>query len=235
MRMLRKAGQMLGLDDPNTAIDSLVNPTTAPLVSIFKSKAAREAATQRFRERAAAINPTFGGAGYQFAREYPRVAAHMSPIAIPDAAVPMQALGIAVVPQGKVQLPVPVGITESGVRAADRDALQAVDTLYHEGAHVAQALGNSDMRQLYTLADDLAGYHGNPFEQSAQYIGRKAATPEYLPPPKKPLNATKGLENLSLIGGNNHPSAIALKELLKKRTGREPQFNMPKRNPIVEK
>lgn len=238
VRMLRKAGQFLGLDDPQTAVDSLTNPLemTAPLVSIFKNKAAREAATEMFRTRAAQVSPTYGGVGYHFANDYPRIAAHMSPMKIPQLeALGADALGAAAIPNGKVTMPLPVGITPLGVEVGTHDAPQAMNTLYHEGTHVAQALGNSDTRKLYSLADDLAGYHGNPFEQSARYSGDLASTPNYLPRPKQPLNAMKGLENLSLIGGNNHPSAQALTQILRKRLGRDPEFNLPKRHPIIEK
>src|SRR5688572_23088749 len=73
--MLRSLTKFV-MPDETGEITGLVNP----LISIFKSKLAREAATAGFRKNVDSMGiPNLRLAGEAFADRYPRVAAHINP------------------------------------------------------------------------------------------------------------------------------------------------------------
>jgi hypothetical protein len=140
-------------------------------VSIFPDKAARLVGNDVANEAASKLPQVFKQAWQEFSGKYPRIAAHAKPYVINPVSAFMTGLekgteGVTDIPSGHVTSPVPIGITSTGLteRTSPTDAL---GLLTHEGTHVAQALGNSDLKTLYRAANKLTGYAQNPFEQAA--------------------------------------------------------------------
>lgn len=192
IQLLRKATGVFG--DPTDVVGQLA-PT--PLVSIFKDKAAREASTTLFRNAGkilGSFSSPLAEAVEQFATKYPRIAAHIdlrgTPMPIPPKNKAYGRTPDAVTQSvvGKVKDRIPIAITEGGINAIARSPNNAKRYLAHEGTHVAQMLGNSDMAKLYAGSHKVYGYHNNPFEQRAVNAGAKAEGPskDYLGRPFVP-------------------------------------------------
>jgi len=194
---LRRVGELLGVDDPQSQAMQLGAPT--PLVSLFKDKAARVASTNTFRNAARALPNRLIDALDEFAGKYPRVAAHMRPIpAGPFESAPSTAAWVATPYKGTplATQPRTVSFTPVGrasVTVSEDPMLglaRARKQVFHEGTHVAQGLGNKDFGRLYDLTNDLVGYEKNPFEVVARYEGG-ASMP-------RPQNAIKVLKEHAL-------------------------------------
>lgn len=177
MQALKKLVRFTGVIDPNENIQSLMNPMAAPLVSIFKNKAARMASTAEFLEQVKRLGPNIGQAGEEFAEKYPRVAAHAWPMEESGYhRYPPDTPAAADIPYGKVERRIPIEFTDNpSGRASAKSLPESRANMFHEGTHVAQALGNSKAVELYDEAERLLGYNHNPFEQTANYAGSKAA------------------------------------------------------------
>ena len=163
---------MLGGDDPNSQVMSTMNPIEAPLVSIFKDRAARELGTQAFLDSAKSHVSSIQDAANWLASKYPRVAAHMR---IDPAISEESSLGFVQPPtinNGGVTEPLTMSYTQKGITNRSPNDIKA--TMAHEATHVAQALGNKDMPLLYTLANQVAGYQANPFERMAEARAKSA-------------------------------------------------------------
>lgn len=159
--LLRKAVGWSGVNDPESAMMGIASP----LVSIYKDKAAREAGGAIYKEMAEKLGPKVNEALLYFENRYPRVAAHLRPKAMSAAELGSDtARGVAVVPNGKVTKPITIGISPAG---ASKSLPDVVNTVFHEGTHGAQALGNSKSDRLYDLADELVLNHQNPLEANA--------------------------------------------------------------------
>lgn len=155
------------------------------LISIYKTKAARQAGTKLFVDRALdSGSEALASAAQWFAERYPRVAAHMNlvPKPIPNYVSPLSGEPVAAhirTPKGKVERPLDVEITQSGFdrmtptsgNTYQRQKAEALNTLGHEGTHAAQALGNSDFNSLYNAMNMVTGYEHNPFEITARARG----------------------------------------------------------------
>lgn len=201
-RGLRTASKWLGLGGLGPAENPIPMETgvVAPLISIFKDKAARMLSTEAFKDSAAAAAQKMGAPAVQeaaerFAGQYPRVAAHMRILDAPKVGTWSGEAGVS--PYG-VTDPVPVRFHTRGVASLQDPSFgfaNALDTIYHEGTHVAQGLGNKDLRQLYAYANDVVGYDRNPFEISAFNTGEAAA--KGLPRPTHPYNAIEGLRQIT--------------------------------------
>lgn len=167
-KIARKAMEWAGLDTPKGQIETAVSP--APLVSIFKNKIAREAGTKLFKEAGNQFKPAMKDAINSFARDYPRIAAHIKPEAVQ---MPKGIYASTMGPRGKVEKAIPIGynVNESNFLNNMNDAR---NTVYHEGTHAAQALGNKDFDRLYGNAEKLVGYHNNPFEKQARKAGLRS-------------------------------------------------------------
>jgi len=183
LTLLRKAVGLSGITDPESAMMGMATP----LVSIYKDKAAREFGGRVYKRLADKFSPTMREAFMQFEQKYPRVAAHMRPVRVTQEMMESpSALGMIEVPPDKVTKRMRVGIPPAGQNQGYFDSL---NTVFHEGTHAAQALGNSDSSDLYDLADELVANDQNPFEVNAirkgYLAGQKAAKSvgmEYHPP-----------------------------------------------------
>jgi hypothetical protein len=171
-----------------------------PLISIFKNKAARMAGTEAFRKKAKELMSflieEYGAEGLaknidtateEFARRYPRIAAHtdLKPAIFPGTTY----RGAVLNEPGKVVRPVPTEFGSASIghrRPEDLD--KVMTTMFHEGTHVAQALGNSKFNELYNKANQLGkeaiskdripfaaadAYLDNPFEITARASGHR--------------------------------------------------------------
>ncbi len=192
---------MLPEGDPFDAVNPMPGGALAsPLITIFKNSVARKKATEVFKAAAAT---RFGGnaaqAAEHFANKYPRVAAHIDPKAL-GPAISRGQRATAFVPEGTVKEPVKVGITDEGLAASHDSMREALLTMYEEGAHVAQALGDSNMSRKYVLANKLAGYDANPFEVSAKGSAERAVGKQVMHRP-----AARGLNRLA----NSQPASEA--------------------------
>jgi hypothetical protein len=173
----------------------------ADAVTMFATPAARKVATEKFLQSAKNLNiPNMEAAADTFASKYPRVAAHMNispevgnPHATAELSIPM----IGVQPEK----PLAVQLSDYGRNAADTSLEAAIDMMFHEGTHAAQALGNNRMGPLYGNASHLTGYTNNPFEVNARRAGDLATGKEVGPyrnvidqlkdvvnPPKGPID-----------------------------------------------
>lgn len=176
-------------------------PSVAPLVSIYKNKAAREVATEAFRRTAyrqpwqqaahGTSNTNLAIAVNTFADKYPRVAAHMN--ISPQAPMQHRALASIELPEATMTRPLDMQIGMKGRKLFENDLDAAVNTMFHEGTHVAQALGNKDTTPLYSYAEDVVGYRNNPFEVNARRAGDKAIGRDVAPY----RNATSQLVDIS--------------------------------------
>lgn len=189
-QLIRRAVDIMGVKDPNQ-IMGMASPleAAAPLVSIYPTKGIRAAATRRFLEAAKEFPPQLREALGSFAEGYPRIAAHMNPIAGPQTNA--TAAATTGIPLGKVTRPLTVNFTPKGIAEAENIANLHVGSLAdeyvrHEGTHVAQALGNSNMGELYQNSSNIGGYVNNPFEMTASSVGRAAKHGSTW---RKPLNA----------------------------------------------
>jgi hypothetical protein len=167
-RALRSLARFAGLDDPNTDIFNTVNP----LISIFKNKAARELSTKAYLESAKHFGPVVEQAAQIFASRYPRVAAHAR-LDRDLTALPVS-VAYTDVPVGRVVKPVPIKFGPLVPSLIKDDPDLAKELVFHEGTHVAQALGLPQMQSIYRLARMLMGYHKNPLEAAAFHRGLRA-------------------------------------------------------------
>jgi hypothetical protein len=202
---------------------------------------ARVAATNEFREQGWRLPGMLPQAAEDFATQYPRVAAHM---ALKESAakgtpstVSGKTLAFAATPYGKVEQPVPVGFTPAGVEATMPSLSRTPEAAYnkakelvtHEGTHVAQALGNTDYKDLYHTAKEITGYRGVPFEVQARRAGTAAAGAKphwdtYSAPYK---NAIEGLQQVvdqvgqepGLYSPDAKMAAIDIRNILQRRKG----------------
>lgn len=153
-----------------------------PLISIYKNPETRAWATEMFKKLMADLGPEYAAAGEHFAENYPRIAAHIYPTAM-EARQPGQ-LAAAFVEPGRVKAPVKVGFTPQGLAKGAENGREALDQIYHEGAHVAQGLGNHDMYELYNAAHNTFGYEANPFEvaarDAADRLGQRGRTTPFI-------------------------------------------------------
>jgi hypothetical protein len=153
---------------------------SAPLVSIYKDAAERMAGTQKFLNTAKTLNPKVGEAAEWLAAKWPRVAAHMriNPklISTSSAENPEMVLARTNTPPARVTEPITIDYTALGLKDNIGDVR---NTMAHEATHVAQSLGNSRTSTLYRMANDLTGYHNNPFEQTARARGEVAQDGDY--------------------------------------------------------
>lgn len=163
----------------------------SPLISIYKDKASREAATQEFldsvrhftninaSELPDHVRALWANAAESFTSKYPRIAAHVrqSPHLGEYRTNTGASAGAAVdTPIDRVKEPLTLSLFRPGSRVIAKDPNAATDMMHHEMTHVAQSLGNRDADPLYWAADDVVGYQYNPFETSARLAGAKAVT-----------------------------------------------------------
>ena len=187
----------VGADDPSSAMIPDPSPLSmgaAPLISIFKNaagvpmKALREAGTKAFQKAAKATGiPGLDDAAELFARKYPRVAAHMKPVANTTYGLPAMAQTKS--PYGKVFEPIEVAFSP--------EQPYPLNVMAHEGTHVAQSLGNKDALTLYDLVNEHKdlGYPRNQFEKPANWAGEQMEpTPAHWGQvTKRPKNAITSL------------------------------------------
>lgn len=151
-----------------------------PLVSIYKNKAARELGTKAFEKSAEGMHPFFQLAAKKFAQRYPRVAAHMKLSHTGDELQTIKlgdAIAFADIPEGKINKKVKILIGKPGLEQGEKRFKDAMSTVFEEGAHVAQGLGNRKATRLYKTANRLVDYENNPFEISAKNIATKHSDP----------------------------------------------------------
>lgn len=161
---------MLGANDPQSQILGTMNPMEAPLVSLYKDRAARELATQEFLNTAKSHVQPIQDAANWLAQRYPRVAAHMR--INPEITNAKNLAAVNMPPPSGMSEPLVLSYSEKGIA---RPASNIRATMAHEATHVAQALGNKDMQVMYNLANNLVGYQANPFERMAEARARSAA------------------------------------------------------------
>ena len=157
----------------------------SPLITIYKDKAAREAATQAFIESVRdfakhpdlprVVSNAWTSAGDAFAGRYPRIAAHVrqSPAILPLEQGGKQAGASIMTPIGEVTDPMRMYLHTGGVAAVERDPSEAYDFMFHEMGHAAQSLGNKDADELYGAAASMLPYNYIPQESTARMSGAK--------------------------------------------------------------
>lgn len=157
----------------------------SPLISIYKDKAAREAATEEFRnsvqtfisrnEMPDVVRNAWGNAADYFASRYPRIAAHVrqSPGLHSYALGGQQAGASIITPIDKVTAPMSMHLHSGGISPIERDPREAFDFMFHEMTHAAQSLGNKDSDELYNAAASMLPYKYIPQESTARMGGAK--------------------------------------------------------------
>lgn len=229
--------------------DLVMNAPYAPLMGVthflvggVPSKLAREAGTDAFRR--AATDMGLEG-GEQFASKFPRIAAHMDLQDLPlltqiqNFLYGPKALGATNIRQGSKLLRVPVEM-QTGLRPD-----VSANTLFHEGTHVAQTLGNKDYPDLignieeamrYELkqrglpVDERAIYLGAPDEVSARYNAGKHAPVDLPPGPgneifkqgERPAPFMTRVEEILARFSPDNPHAVKARELVARRRGGKP-------------
>lgn len=218
------------LDLNTTSIPAVPGPGGAMsllpyLISIYKNKEAREIATRGFQQAAETFSPAIKYAAQNLAKKYPRVAAHMNvtqrtPEEMGQIAAKMGTPGIlrgvAHIQPGPVQQRVPVNVGPTN------DFMGAQNTLHHEATHVAQALGNRNLNNMYDAAGRVFGYEANPYEVTARLAGEKAAYGELQDAPQNAHRLLAGLLNWSQQNSAvaHSPAYQYLQMVLKHRTGK---------------
>ena len=209
---------MSGADDPLSGVYPTPVSPVAPLVSLFKDKAAREAGGTRFMESVKALPEALQRAWETVAENYPRITSHMV-IRDPAKVRPTPrrdsynaVVGLHGVSNGRPGAPVTYG--PSGLR---KSGLPALDTAYHEATHVAQVLGNRDSNALSAAAENLVGYHKNPFEEGARMAGGRRTG--RMSPNEYDLQGTTAIQRLIEMSKDLGPNAdtMAIKEILDRR------------------
>jgi hypothetical protein len=165
---------VFGGDDPQSMMPGPSGMEATPLITIYKdamgvpSKMLRQAATQEFVNSARALDePFIENAAYEFANRYPRVAAHMR--MQPNMDMTNEYNAITHVPAFEPEAPIKVAYSNVGLAKDASSQEGALNTIFHEGTHVAQALGNRYTDLLYRLGLKLpGGYYEHPMEQSAR-------------------------------------------------------------------
>lgn len=222
---LRSLTRLVMPDPVTDMINPMPTGPAAPLISIFKNAAARKLATDEFLESARRMGlPNLEIAANTFASKYPRVAAHMrmSPEVAPGAAVKADVN----IPQYGIRKPVPVRLGNSGIDEVDDSVAAATKSIFHEGNHVAQALGDRRMGLLYNNATRAVGYGPNPYEVTSRRAGDKAIgldVDPYVPVRKQLASITEKpksiVESLYELVGKVHPKTRAkhrIQELITK-------------------
>jgi len=227
-RGLRTAAQWLGMGDDFNPADA-VNPMEMPLaglVSFFRNKAARQLSTRDFLSSAEDLaSDKLMVSARKLAARWPRVAAHLRFDRYPrdlggaDAAITTGSGGPAVMP---------ISFGEDTFRNMDNLPQGELNNIvFHEGTHAAQALGNSDMGDLYDNASTLVGYDRNPFEVAAYdrgmaaEVGSDRASTWGLGAQKpKAYQAMLGLENVANQHANT-PEGQQIKAILDRRRGKQ--------------
>ncbi len=153
-------------------------PIAFPMVTKFATPAERMASTEAYRQAAKQFGGNLETAMGEFATEYPRIAAHIQPD--PSKAVfkgaPKGAMGVMRIPaSGEYKGPMKFSVSNHGQQLAEQSMSNARGTVYHEGTHAAQFLGNKDMGQLYMNANKTGSYWENPFEINARVAGESRA------------------------------------------------------------
>jgi hypothetical protein len=170
---------------PSQAVTRFLNRGTP-------NKTLRELSTSNFVKDAGLFyGDMFKEEAKRFASKYPRVAAHMnlSPNAMHNMEpISPESAGITSIERFPFnQVDKDSGGTAFGPtlnvkfnQEIMKDRAQARETLYHEGTHTAQALGNKDMGDLYmhghdmqNTGNDAVDYRMNPWERSAFRRGIK--------------------------------------------------------------
>jgi hypothetical protein len=166
------------------------------LISIYRNKLAREKALKLVSKQVKTM-PQDVRAGFDWViKNYPRVAAHMSPKLGKSKSTTAISETLAEVEFSNRKARIPVRITPEGVKSITNDPSTAVPLIAHEATHVAQSLGNKDAGRLSRLAESIEGYYGNPMEISAANREAGAAANLYRkgrPLPVAGPSASKGL------------------------------------------
>jgi hypothetical protein len=165
---------VLGSDNPESIMPGPSGMEAAPLITIYKdamgvpSKMLRQAATQEFVNSARALDePYIENAALEFAHRYPRVAAHMR--MQPNMDMTNEYSAITHVPGYEVTAPLKVAYSNRGLARDANSQADALNTMFHEGTHVAQALGNKWTDILYKMGLKLpGGYEQHPLERTAR-------------------------------------------------------------------
>tara|TARA_R110000868_G_scaffold255919_4_gene512587 strand:+ start:660 stop:1775 length:1116 start_codon:yes stop_codon:yes gene_type:complete len=176
-----RGGQLAG-SIPTELLKGLGMGATAlaPLISVYKDRAARDAGLKEFIDsvhafaknhmwRSTAGTNAWTDAAELFGKSYPRVAAHMR-----NAEMPLDEPGVTAVARMDWNDMVhgQPGMLEVGKGHLPDLALNdniASGTMFHEGTHAAQALGNRDTPILYGAASRLLPYRNIPHEASAWF------------------------------------------------------------------
>ncbi len=138
---------------------------------------ARKLATSNFLKESDKFGPEVSDAAARFANKYPRIAAHMSPRPMTQQMIDANQLG-SVSPHEafteSYKRTVPINI-HPGSSNPNIKLHSPINTMAHEGTHVAQILGKGkqDMIDLYEGFHKGVGYRNNPFEKTARDIGKK--------------------------------------------------------------
>lgn len=181
----------------------------SPLISIYKNKAAREAATEEFRASVQQFlkqntdiisdvaKARWHNAAEALAERYPRIAAHLrqNPVYENFTQDNMNAAASLGMPPGKVYSPMQLNVHPAGMANIENDFTAARELLFHEATHAAQSLGNKNASELYELANQITPYKYNPYETSARLSGNRAALDTPRLSPKTALDPQVQLEN----------------------------------------
>lgn len=201
IQLARRAAGALGLDDPSAGAMEMV----APLISIFKNKAARQVGNKVFDRMADKFPKEFKDAFTQFAERYPRVAAHMRPQLIGKDTYIDGYPEIAAIDPPPTQYfsrtakgPMRMLVTPEGVRGTEQVGPGfARRTVAHEGTHAAQFLGNKDLPSLNDAVTRLVGYVDNPIEVAARLAEKRGTLAWPSRMQGSGYNVTRALEQLA--------------------------------------
>lgn len=221
--LLEGAKFIVGETPQEQLLNTLTMGAGGPLVTAYKSTAARKLGTKAYVEAGSKLGPYMQLATEEFAKRFPRIAAHANlkqAVEYSDRVKGLTKSGRSwvdqrqVTPEGRISKYLNPNTSQEAqeilekLSQTERDDWLLARALYHtfhEGTHIAQGVGNKDNREIYHLAKKLFGYENVPQELTAHYTGSKYAT-KFVPE-----------ANYSTISFNDNKKFVpAIRELLRK-------------------
>lgn len=170
--LIKRAVGTLGLEDPNTAIQSLMGPMGVPAGLISRVPLNRVPfLNKRVLEMAknAGLDQSVIDAIEFATKKYPRTLAHVGAI--------KKAEGGFFKPMGYAEPAIPEGISTISIKPEswmpfNMNRRDVAKTFGHELTHAGQILRKGrKFSPQYRAAEEALGYRGNPYEQGAEKAG----------------------------------------------------------------
>ena len=168
-------------------------------------KSGREFATNIYKRAMKGMG--MESVGNEFAKRYPRIAAHINPYLL-ETSQSARGEGVTHVGQAFSEP------YKTALVGLDKNARNLRNTMSHEGTHVAQRLGmGKRMVPAYEAAEELVGYEMNPLEQSARQTARRYGLGRDI----KPFKTRQALEAVGEMAEEGNSSRDKLIQALQRK------------------